>query len=261
LLAADVYGFVDAVLWMLGGPCQTAGLFVLQFDGSRHHRFFEGIVDESTATLVGSVIIGGGKMMTKFFGPLLSPMGHELGAELRDQFLRLRGRRAGIAMERAEAMLGAVGREAGPVDSKRLAAILDGASNEEDPDLSERWAALLANSVDDVDNTVVHPAFPRILNELTAFDARVLEAIARGTVPHGQQPRGTARERLALFVGEPDHHRVDIALDNLMRTGLIAAGRRAKWGGIPGVDGEEDMIVTNAFGDRFLMACQPPKAG
>lgn len=217
-------------------------------------------MDEPTATLISGVIISGGTMATKFFGPLLSPMGRAIGAELRDQFLRLRGRRAETAMERAEAMLLAVGREARPVDAKRLTAILDGASNEEDPDLSEKWAALLANSVDDVDNTVVHPAFTRILNELTSFDARVLETIARGTVPPGEQPRGTARERLALFVGEPDRHRVDVALDNLMRTGLISAGRRAKWGGIPGLDGDDDMIVTNAFGDQFLTACQAPKA-
>jgi len=216
-------------------------------------------VDEPTATLISGVIISGGTMMTKFFGPLLSPMGHEIGTELRDQFLRLRRRRAETAMERAEAMLVAAGREAGPVDAKRLTAILDGASNEEDPDLSEKWAALLANSVDDADNSVVHPAFTRILNELTSFDARVLEAIARGTVPLGDQPRGTARERLALFVGEPDRHRVDVALDNLMRTGLISAGRRAKWDGIPGLDGDEDMIVTNTFGNQFLTACQAPK--
>lgn len=217
-------------------------------------------MDEPTATLISGVIISGGSMATKFFGPLLAPTGREIGAELRDRFTQFRSGRAEAALKRAEAMLVAVGREPAPVDAKRLAAILDGASNEEDPDLSEKWAALLANSVDDVGNDVVHPAFARILNELTSFDAHVLEAIARGTVPPGEQPRDTARERLALFVGEPNHRRVDVAIDNLMRTGLISAGRQVKWDGIPGLDGDEDMIVTNTFGDQFLTACRPPGA-
>lgn len=55
-----------------------------------------------------------------------------------------------------------------------LLVIFEGASKTDDFDLSSMWAALLSNGMNPENKITIDPSFPRLLNELSGLDARIL---------------------------------------------------------------------------------------
>lgn len=214
-------------------------------------------MDDSTPLAIGA-IMGVMPIVRDLANRTLGPLADAIGGDLKSWYEVKRGRNVEATIVRAEMMLRDAGCDERGSDPKRLLGILAGASMEEDPELRERWAALLANAAGGAPD-VVHPAFSGILADLSGFDARVLDRVAQGAAHPGEQPHGTARERVALLVGEPDRRRVDLALDNLSRLQLIRVGQHTKWGGVPGMAGPDDLIGTTVFGEQFLDACRPPR--
>lgn len=119
------------------------------------------------------------------------------------------------------------------VSLKVLVPLLEYSSLEDDIDeagdpaeakaMHERWAALLANAAAGDAGARVPPGFPRILSEIEALDARLLDTIARG----GRVSFAELLESHGID-SESDEtalHRVQVRIDNLERLQLCTVYR------------------------------------
>jgi hypothetical protein len=138
-----------------------------------------------------------------------------------------------VALERgkqlaakATALLAQVGREPKPVEPKLLLPLVQAASLETDEALVTHWAALLANVADPAQQSLVQLAFIEILRQLTALDARILQAIAAVSQGHEEAMRPhmyAESTRIQREAGEGDALLTTafrIAVDNLLRLRL-----------------------------------------
>jgi hypothetical protein len=82
-----------------------------------------------------------------------------------------------IVVEKADLILKGAGIIARRVPLTILQPVWDKAALEENEELRDRWAALLANAADPNSRTEIAPAFPAILAELSARDAKLLDAV------------------------------------------------------------------------------------
>jgi hypothetical protein len=116
---------------------------------------------------------------------------------------------------KARAFLEAKGIEPKRLLPKVVAPLLEAGSLEEETDMQDRWAALLASAASEPAS--VPPAFPKILSELSATEARILEWMTDrvqrevGWVATGQEIRDM--HRLATWEYE-------VLMGNLVRLNL-----------------------------------------
>jgi hypothetical protein len=130
------------------------------------------LVQAAMAGVVSGAIEGTGfkDLVQAFLGPLAVDVGTGLGYVSTVYRIKL-----GLAMmEKARRMLSDAGIEPRVVVPKIFLPILESGSLEEEPELQQRWAALLASAAQEGG---VPPAFAGMLRELTADDARFLDAL------------------------------------------------------------------------------------
>lgn len=158
--------------------------------------------------------------------------------------------------EQAVRMLSEAKHSTRPVPARMLIPIIERASLEDEPELVRVWAALLANSASI--QGMVLPSFPKILEELSPSEVRMLSTLQAGSrdvkkLREAEQTVG----KLMRHVGTQDE--LHLAVINLERLQLV----RAELGHNPFARVPDNMLLqaniglTN-FGARFVLACTPP---
>lgn len=177
-----------------------------------------------------------------------------------DRLKYMRWERQLRLMRRAQEFLALLGLQAPtrPVPMKLVIPILQGASLEEDDSLQDRWAALLVNAANASFSSEVRRSYISILEELTPFDARILDILY--SLPFEQsQHDGIATFDLPnsakVLDGKekwikPLTEEVVISLSNLARLGCLRPGMT--WGG-----GESfGKVNPTVAGKAFVEACR-----
>jgi hypothetical protein len=173
---------------------------------------------------------------------------------------------------RARAMCEDIGVDPAAVRLPLLKPIWEGASLEEDESMAERWAALLANASADREGTAISPAFPRILAELTAPEAALLDRLAQQEslmlfeVQIELHPEGRRDDEAV-----PSEPEFDLHVANLERLALAQVSRLDR--SVRELRDEMNVIVKRQsltafprgpeisitdFGRAFVSACTPP---
>jgi hypothetical protein len=147
-----------------------------------------------------------------------------------------------------------------PVSLANLLPILEWGSTESEDSLQDRWAALLANAVARPDT--VARAFPDILRQLDALDARMLDALHDGT-------RSWARGAEEWAASWTTHHfeanlglsrTVELArLENLVRLGVCFFTERPQRYGVDSPN-ERNRVLLTDLGVAFVNACRGPQS-
>lgn len=146
------------------------------------------------------------QLICTLLGNVLGPPSQKLGALFADRVQEWRQRRMEKSIERAVEIVREANARIEAVRPRLLFAILDGSSKEDDEVMAERWARLLASAAT---GSSMHPAYPRILEDLTPFEAQLLDEF--------DPNMGLLRPEQ---IGPPDdQHRV--AGGNLLRLQLI----------------------------------------
>jgi hypothetical protein len=203
----------------------------------------------------------------EFLKKISGPAGDELGLWLRDKVRDYRARNTTRTVSSAQRMLSDGRKQVREVPLRTLLPLLDGASIEDSAELAELWAALLANAAD-ANAKGIPPIFPSILQQLTPFDATVLNrinAVLREGLPEDPLPLGRVRERerwgvrrAELALGESFPDQLEAAIDTLGALGLIEHEPvlRSELGAIF-TTGMDELRLT-ALGRHFIEACSPP---
>ena len=184
------------------------------------------------------------------------PAAEEIGLTLQDSIKVYRAKRQYRLFEKMRDFVKEAGYEPRHIPLKVLLPSMDYASVEEDEDLHTAWATLLANAADpDVES--VSPAFPEVLRQMSPFEARLLSQASRYPLRWQQANYETPADRVVrhdydrqmmfdLWVDagcsqsgkhhitmaeaetelgplyDDDQRRFDLALDNLLRLGVVA---------------------------------------
>jgi hypothetical protein len=131
--------------------------------------------------------------------------------------------------------------------------LIDEAGNTDDPDLSEMFARLLASHMDPASNKLSHPAFAKVLGQLSSLDAKVLRELdeigAKGfNYDKGNLRMGTLElaeliaEKISSEIGGQE---IALCISNVERLGLVDNKPLQGW----------HLAV---FGHRLLSACSEP---
>lgn len=216
-----------------------------------------------------AIVIAGGILKAPaedFLKKLSGPAADELGSWLGDKAREFRARNAARIAARSQNMLAESGAEVHQVPLRTLLPLLEGASIEDSAELSELWAALLANAAATGGDSIP-PIFSSILQQLTPFDARLLdqtaEVIASGLKEDPLPPRkermrwGVSRNELDLVESFSDQ--MAVSIDTLVALGLLELepATRVAAGSSILIRGIGEFRIT-ALGRRFLNACTPP---
>lgn len=196
----------------------------------------------------------------------LSPVAAQAGEYVADKIRHARVENAARAFVRAREILAEAGVPLQYVELKVLLPIAEGASLEEEEGMTERWARLLASAAS---SSNVRPAFPRILAELTAAEALLLDHIA--DLPtgayisrEGGEPVRMAGlhgiEALGNALGWSDSD-IRLSIDNLVRLRLATLSS-------PSLDDMNDKPMRvqgyqvpglTDLGEAFVTACRGPR--
>jgi hypothetical protein len=227
-------------------------------------------MDEESLEVVKASAEGLAEGTARAFLETLFGAGVEAGEYLRDAVRYRRWRYQVKLLMKTRRFLEDQGIEPQAVPLKVLIPLLDYASLEEDDDesMSDRWAALLANAAAGDDGPArVLPGFPRILGELSAQDAALLDRIrgARDSRLLILPPRGEADS--SDFVDRTWEAAWDEAMhlrvENLVQHGLLTVTTvhgepptkywPTDWRGL--------VVSLTVFGRGFVDACQPSNSG
>ena len=231
------------------------------------------------------------------------PAAEEIGLTLQDSIKVYRAKRQYRLFEKMRDFVKEAGYEPRHIPLKILLPSMDYASVEEDEDLHTAWATLLANAADpNVES--VSPAFPEILRQMSPHEARLLsqasryplrwqgtswETLADRVVRHRYDRENmfnqwvdagcskSGKHYITIAEGatelgplyEDDERRFDLALENLIRLGVVAVEDRLE---IPVPDTEatsqaqyqqgmklkhstERLFHVSAFGFEFVTMC------
>ena len=218
--------------------------------------------------VAGATLLQIAKQSQDYIAAATGHKGESLGTILGD--IRLKRK------ENAEAVLGGahltllnLGLKASEVPLRVLQPAMEGASLEDDPDLRQAWVNLLANAADPRELMKVHPSFPRILQLLSPFDARFLDAWREAVEVEG--PRNYDQYELIGFAnkaglrGNPFQDGGDTlsffsTIETLKSHGLITtsffnSSSDADVGPPPELFYRFSL---SALGLAFIGACQPP---
>jgi hypothetical protein len=140
--------------------------------------------------------------------------------------------------------------------------IVQGALVEEEESLQDIWANLLANAANPRQDTEVHPAFARILEELAPEDALFLNNFYDSLAKNSR-----SMDRFELW--HPNGKSIQKSLDVLLRNGLFVKGEMY----LHNTDGdgnrhkrkEDEWVLKRGdyeltdLGELFVLACRAPK--
>lgn len=217
--------------------------------------------DESVEIVAGATegaIRGMLAPITDFASAVFGEPASEVGGYLGDGRRMRRFERQVRMFKRANEMLAEAGIDPSRVDWKVLTPLVAGAADEEDDSMAERWAALLANAAAGEYGFFVHPSFPRVLSEMSALDAALLNRFADGVEITFRAGSDQTHELFsALEIGLlPDfrlsYNQISVSYSNLDRMNLCRIAP-------DGQDDSTERIVLTEYGSRFLKACSPPK--
>jgi hypothetical protein len=114
---------------------------------------------------------------------LLEPLS-EFGLLLKDKVSYWRFKNQVNMVEKARHFLEAKGVEtrqiAGKVLPESVVPLIEAGSETSDPTLSDLFAGLLASSVDPSTSHITHPAYGKVLNQLSPLDATILRSLYDG---------------------------------------------------------------------------------
>lgn len=215
--------------------------------------------DEKPTTEIGADLLGIGKVgaqalktaepfLMKLFGPYLEERGQMLADGVREK------RRQNLLSAAVLAAEQVGDREVQAVPGRILFPLLDGASNEELPELQKMWATLMATA--SVEPDAIMPAFPKILSELSALEARCLAFVQEDMekqhatmAPKHYTPISV--EDLSMRFGV-DPNYVVLGFANFIRLGLVTADIQP-----PTTDLHIRQIrmMMTPFGTAFIRAC------
>lgn len=213
-----------------------------------------------------ALVAAGSGLVVPFVNKVLEKSAQRLGGHVDERLAAL--------FTRAHGYLLATGREAQSVEPKLLKPIIENAPLETDPTLAAHWAALLANAADP-QQSLVQPAFAEILRQLTALDARILQAVAAFSQGQDTATRPylyTEATRVQRESGEGNTLPTTafrVAVDNLLRLRLcegrgttrppsdlagLIGGHASTLAEGPG----KDRLAVTDLGLAFLLAVAPP---
>jgi hypothetical protein len=213
---------------------------------------------QEVAKTTGKAIDAGekfGGFISRFIaGPLEQGMGI-----FEDKFKYMRWERQVRLMQRAEQLTKEIGltQLTRPIPLKLALPLLEAASLEDDDYLQDLWAKLLVNSANGASQVTLKRAYISILEQLTSFEAAILQKIyslpyeetqhARINVTKLPQKVSTGKDS-DDELSEPSGE-VKLALANLARVGCIAIQK--SWGG-----GEIfKQVSPTLLGMSFIEAC------
>jgi hypothetical protein len=219
-------------------------------DRDAYNRFIEPLVGAAKTAIQTS---------DGFLRSLLGPAFESAGALLGERINEYRHRKLVDTLNRAQSYLKKAGVSPRQVPLKIIHPLLEAATREVDPDLQARWVQLLTTTADPRAQDA-HPSFVSILSQLTAAEAKLIEAICSSAsniaVRHYSDDetatsiridptdglarifetaglaRSSARMMHSLNVPEAerdsvaaDHAALGFAVDNLTRLGLLERRR------------------------------------
>ena len=189
---------------------------------------------------------------------ILDEPAKEAGRLISDRLKQVRLRNYVRFLQEARTLCLEAGVTPRPTNTKVLNDILMEGSLEDDQDLSHKWACLLASAIT---GSNVHPSYPRILAEMTASDARLVDFIASETIT--KEKRLNASEidipgNIFMTIEE-----AAISIQNLLRLSVIEHFGTHSFvgkGGKMKLHSSLDLKLT-PLGLGFFSACQGPQAG
>lgn len=242
------------------------------------------------ATAEGAAKGALGDLLLGLSGPL-----QEIAGMVQERFRERRLERRVKLIQRFQAFVVNAGFEPHQIQDNIFVPILTASDLQDEESMQEKFAALLANAADPRDLVAVHPAFPRILSELTPRDAKFLDALyadaaAQSKGPPKYPPLGGIhydKNRLFLIYGTAglSKYRLgmishgdladngpeiyaewaafDVMFENLKRHQLLSerVDTKVRDHGppSPGVQVHATVFyILSEFGASFIRACQPP---
>jgi hypothetical protein len=239
------------------------------------------------------IVEGAMKPFSDLIEKLFGPAAEEAGLMFKDSVQHFRVKRQVRLFQRTREMLADAKIEPARVSLKLLSPIIENASNEEDDDLQDIWANLLANAADSEERNGVYPSFPAILKELTAQDAKFLDALFGTALVMAKGVRGAIKAEDVKFTPEmlravhkslrftrhtnredpngpmsklesaqAEARAIRLSLDTFERQGIVV-----KVYEVPIREGGRNTFALGmaysftSLGASFVMACRPPGAG
>lgn len=195
-----------------------------------------------SAIITAKIAKGAASAAQGLLTKLLGPGAEEAGLLLKDSVQIWRLKNQVRILARAKELLDMKGIEPSQIPLRTLVPIMEGAALEENCVLAERWACLIANA--SAGNACYnHPAFPRLLTEMTPDEARFLDELNKvGGLTDWPEFRSAMLKKLK--VQKEDVNRI---FGNLDRLGLCQiAGKTEEKG---------SNLSIREFGKTFLRAC------
>jgi len=178
---------------------------------------------------------------------LLGPAIDEAGLILQDKVRVYRLKNTLRALDRVRTLLSEADIEPRQVPLRALLPLLDGVSMEDDEFLREKWARLLASAASGTDEDLAHPSFAKILSEMSAREAKLLDLIDSSVESKiWRQFRTLAAKQLGVTEGV-----IDQDYGNLFRLGICRIRSQGPLG--------DGTITISPFGTYFLRAIRGPK--
>lgn len=206
-------------------------------------------VIENTSAIAGAVTA-----VVAWVKPFTDPVFEELGQHVANK-VWLKGSAVRVA-RRAQERIEAAGEQPGQVAPKLLVSILEASSVETEDEMIEYWSGLLASA--SVTQKAM-PSFPRILSELTAHEAQLLDAIWKSEVGNKRGAFQVRLDRLGPELGRTADE-VVLMVENLVRLRLVRAFRRSSAPVMmenPPMD-PDNAIALTGLGLAFIEACRGP---
>lgn len=171
---------------------------------------------------------------------------------LEDRFRFMRWERQLKLMDRANKILDERGLESPSceIPQKFLLPYLEASTLEEEESLQEKWAYLLANAADANCTVQLKRNFISILENLTSFESKMFEGIARNEIEgllHSDKKAVSVVHYPDRIILSPDKlkiglsHEIETALNNLIRLGLLynqSLGSSPEWVSVTGLGKE-----------------------
>lgn len=239
---------------------------------------------ELAKAVIEGAVEGAMKPFSNLLEAIFGPASVEAGLMLKDSVQYYRFKRRVRFFQQTQKALADAGIKPTHVPLKILLPIIENASNEEDDNLQDLWANLLANAADPAEeNEGVYPAFPSILKELTAQDAKFLDSLfktasvlAKGGAHYGMEvyqvkidPRTVSvtykgPQRRGDGRATPEEIRAEaramhISLDTFERQGVFVK----VYGDAKSDEGTNTVGIAYSFtslGTSFVMACRAPRS-
>lgn len=201
---------------------------------------------------------------------LLEPLS-EFGLLLKDKVSYWRFKNQVNMVGKARQFLEAKGVEtkhiAGKILPESVVPLIEAGSETSDPTLSELFAGLLASSVDPSTSHTTHPAYAKVLNQLSALDATILRSLHDGVhawqrdIDAGNKPEklndkvppfrqlGFEVSGIAEALKTPPQE-VSLSFENIRRLGICDEGHN-----VLARANKAPRISFTDFGLSFMRAC------